>query len=115
MLQPEKGFYYHYGHDPKGPVNNCVYEVLGNAFNTESPGDNHSEDPTDFLHDEMTVYRPLFSEALVYKTDKRFWIRLTKMFCGSIVKNGISIPRFTKIADEKIIAELSKIRDELYF
>ncbi len=32
---PEKGFYYHYKHDPKGEVNNYAYEVMGVGSHTE--------------------------------------------------------------------------------
>lgn len=28
---PERGFYYHYKHDPAGSVDNYAYEVLGAA------------------------------------------------------------------------------------
>ncbi len=32
---PEKGFYYHYKHDPHGKKYNYMYEVVGIARNTE--------------------------------------------------------------------------------
>lgn len=32
---PEKGFYYHYKHDPKGEFNNYAYEVVGLGLHTE--------------------------------------------------------------------------------
>jgi 8-oxo-dGTP pyrophosphatase MutT (NUDIX family) len=31
----EMGFYYHYKHDPEGPVNNYAYEVISVGFHTE--------------------------------------------------------------------------------
>ena len=62
---PPPGFYYHYKHDPNGPVNNHAYEVVGIGFHTEDdprPGEEH------FL-----VYRPLY-EASVYKASKQIRI-----------------------------------------
>ena len=32
---PEPGFYYHYKHNPNGPVNDYAYEVVGVGFHTE--------------------------------------------------------------------------------
>ncbi len=32
---PDKGFYYHYKHDPNGLVNNYAYEVLNIGHHTE--------------------------------------------------------------------------------
>ena len=113
MQQPEKGFYYHYRHDSNGPVNNCDYEVLGNAFNTESV-DFKTENPDDFLKDEVVIYRPLYDTSLVFKADKRFWVRPAKMFLENITKDGEAFSRFIKITDEKVITELIKIRDEMY-
>ena len=109
-----KGFYYHYKRDPNSAFNQDAYEVIGTAFNTESGGAVHSDDSSDFLKDEVVIYRPLFESALVYKNNKRFWTRPLKMFTDTLTKDDKTFPRFQKITDTKIIAELEKIRDSMY-
>lgn len=107
---PAPGFYYHYKHDPKGAVNNYAYEVIGVGFHTEDdarPGEQH------FL-----VYRPLY-EAAVYKASKDLGIpcfdnRPLEMWMEEVTKDGRTFPRFQKITDPVVIAELEKIRLEMY-
>ncbi len=107
---PKPGFYYHYKHDPKGSINNYAYEVVGVGFHTEDnarPGEEH------FL-----VYRPLY-DAAVYKASKELGIpccdnRPLEMWMENVEKDGKTIPRFKKITDEKVIAELEKVREEMY-
>lgn len=36
------------------------------------------------------------------------------MFMEDVTKDGKTFARFTKITDEKVIAELVKIRDKMY-
>ena len=113
-MQPlEKGFYYHNKHNPDGPINNCAYELLGMAFNTEAVNF-HSEDPNDFLQDEVVVYRPLFSDSLIEKAGRDFWIRPAHMFLEQVEKDGELVSRFQKITDSGTIQELEKIRNEMY-
>ena len=103
---PEKGFYYHYKHDPDGAVNNYAYEVIGVGHHTE-----------DYLPLEdvlMVVYRPLYEEAGVYKAGKLFDLRPLKMFLEYITKAGKTYPRFKKIMDEEVIKELTAIRGKMY-
>lgn len=102
---PEKGFYYHYKHDPSGEVNNYAYEVLGVGHYTENdlPPENAN----------MVVYRPLY-KSLVYEAGKLFDLRPLEMFLEEVVKDGKSSPRFKKITDENIIAQLEKIKKEMY-
>lgn len=107
---PEPGFYYHYKHDPNGSVRNYAYEVMGVGFHTEDdvrPGEAH------FL-----VYRPLY-EASVYKASKELGIpcfdnRPLGMWMEDVKKDGKKFPRFQKITDLTVIAELEKIRGEMY-
>lgn len=107
---PERGLYYHYKHDSNGPVNNYAYEVLGVGFHTEDdtrPGEEH-----------FVVYRPLY-EASVYRASKELDIpcfdnRPLEMWMGEVEKEGVIIPRFKKITDPDIIAELERIRAEMY-
>ena len=103
---PEKGFYYHYKHDPNGLVNNYVYEVLNVGCHTEDdcrPQDAH-----------LVVYRPLYPEASVYKSGKLWDVRPLGMFMENVEKNSITFPRFKKITDFSVISELEKIRKEFY-
>ena len=102
---PEKGFYYHYKHDPAGPVNNYAYEIIGVGCHTED--DCRPED------ENMVVYRPLY-ESSVYRAGKLFDLRPLDMFMQSVTKNGATQPRFRKIIDTNVIAELTAVRDKMY-
>lgn len=102
---PEKGFYYHYKHDPVGEVNNYAYEVLGVGHHTED--DCRPEDAN------MAIYRPLY-ESSVYKAGKLFDLRPLEMFMEDVIKDGKTFPRFQKITDENIIAQLEKIVGDMY-
>ena len=102
---PEKGFYYHYKHDPKGILNNYAYEVVGVGHHTED--DCQPEDAN------MFVYRPIY-ESSVYMAGKLFDLRPLEMWMGEVIKDGKSFPRFSKITDYAVIAELKKIRKEMY-
>lgn len=99
---PEKGFYYHYKHDPNGPVENYAYEVLGVGHHTE-------EENT-----LMVVYRPLYESAFVYKAGKLFDLRPLEMFMENVTKEGKTFPRFQRIIDEKTLSALKAIRDKIY-
>ena len=101
---PENAFYYHYKHDPAGTVNNYAYEVTGMGHHTEID---------DLDKSAMVIYRPLYA-ARVYKAGKRFDLRPLHMFIESVTKDGKTIPRFTKITNPKIIAELQIIKDTMY-
>ena len=57
--RPEPGFYYHYKHDPDGPLNNYAYYIYGVGHHTED--DCRPEDAF------MQVYRPLYEEAYAYR------------------------------------------------
>jgi hypothetical protein len=102
---PEKGYYYHYKHDPNGSINNYAYELIGVGCHTED--DCRPEDAT------LAVYRPLY-EASVYKAGKLFDIRPLEMWVGEVIKDGKNIPRFAKINDANIIAELNMVKKEMY-
>lgn len=102
---PEKGFYYHYKHDPEGPVNGYAYEVMGVGHHTED--DCRPEDAY------MVVYRPLY-ESYVYKLGKFFDVRPLSMFMEEVEKEGKRLPRFSRIEDPAVLAELTHIRDAMY-
>jgi hypothetical protein len=103
-MQIEKGFYYHYKHDPQGTVNNYSYEVVGTGMHTE-------------MHDDpngvMVIYRPLY-EAFVYKQGKWFDVRPLNMFTKEVTKDGKTFPRFQKITNSDTIQKLVDIRDQMY-
>jgi hypothetical protein len=104
---PEKGYYYHYKHDPTGSIYNYAYEVLGVGLHTEG-----KHDETD-QKDQFVVYRPIY-EAYVYQMGKMFDIRPLEMFMGEVEKDGKILKRFTKIIDPNIISELKKKKEEMY-
>jgi hypothetical protein len=103
---PEKGFYYHYKHDPSGPINNYAYEIMGVGCHTED--DCRPQDAN------MVVYRPLYEDASVYKAGKLFDLRPLEMFMEDVAKDGKTFPRFKKITDEAVIGELNTIREKMY-
>ncbi len=102
---PEKGFYYHYKHDPAGPVNNYAYEFVNVGHHTED--DCRPEDAL------LAVYRPLY-DAFVYKNGKMFDVRPLSMFMEDVTKEGKTFPRFAKITDATVVRELEGIRREMY-
>ncbi|MCC7469874.1 MAG: DUF1653 domain-containing protein [Bacteroidetes bacterium] len=104
MQKPEKGFYYHYKHDPAKDLFNYAYEVFDYGMHTE-------------LHDdpngEMVIYRPLY-EAFVYKKGKWFDLRPIPMFVEEVIKDGKTFPRVQKITDPEIIKKLEEKKREMY-
>ena len=61
--RPEPGYYYHFKHDPNGPLNNYAYYIYGIGHHTED--DCRPEDAF------MQVYRPLY-EAYAYRNGGMF-------------------------------------------
>jgi len=102
---PVRGFYYHYKHDPKGAVNNYAYEVLGVGH--------HVEEDCRPIDANMVVYRPLY-DSEVYKAGKLFSLRPLQIFLGNVTKDGKTLPRFQKITDFRIVAELEQIKNKMY-
>lgn len=108
---PELGFYYHYKHDPSGSVNNYAYEVVGVGFHTEDdarPGEEH-----------FVQYRPLYSDAAVYKASQELGVpcfdqRPLEMWMGNVEKGGLTIPRFAKITDPQVVTALEVVRRAMY-
>lgn len=102
---PTPGYYYHYKHDPNGPINNYAYEVMGVGHHTED--DCRPEDQY------VVVYRPLY-EAFVYKNGKMFDIRPLAMFMEEVTKDGSTFPRFAPITDPDTLSALRAIAGEMY-
>jgi hypothetical protein len=107
MKTPEKGFYYHYKHDPKGDVGNYAYEVTGIGLHTE--GEHDTLNPKYMF----VLYRPLY-ESFIYKSGKLFDVRPLEMFIEKVTKDGKEMERFSKITDPKIIKELETIKNKMY-
>lgn len=102
---PEPGYYYHYKHDPAGPVENYAYYIYGVGHHTEE--DCRPEDAF------MQVYRPLY-ESFVYKNGKLFDLRPLAMFYDPAIVDGVSVPRFRKIEDPAILAILRERKAQMY-
>lgn len=102
---PENCFYYHYKHNPDGPIGNYAYEVIGVGCHTED--DCRPEDAN------MVIYRPLY-ESSVYNAGKLFDLRPLEMWMGEVVVNGKVIRRFKKIDDKKVVAKLQTIKEKMY-
>ncbi len=98
-MKIEKGFYYHYKHDPAEEFNNYAYEVIGTGL--------HTEDKT-----ETVIYRPLYKNTYLNSFD--YSNRPLDMFTGQVEKDGKTFPRFTKITDSEIILKLEKVKEEMY-
>lgn len=100
MNHPEKGFYYHYKHDPNGSFENYSYEVVGVGRHTEE-------------HDSYFVaYRPLYKND--YFNNFEYSLRPLEMFMETIEKDGKIIPRFQKIHDPELITKLEQLKKEFY-
>jgi hypothetical protein len=102
---PTPGYYYHYKHDPSGPINNYAYEVMGVGH--------HTEDDAREIDKYVVVYRPLY-EAFVYKNGKMFDIRPLSMFMETVEKDGAVRPSFTPITDAATIGALQATAKEMY-
>jgi hypothetical protein len=101
----EPGYYYHYKHDASGEVNNYAYYIYGVGH--------HTEDDAPEFDRHMQAYRPLY-DAFVYKNGKMLDLRPHHMFFEQVEWQGKLVPRFTKITDPTILAELKKIRRKMY-
>jgi hypothetical protein len=103
---PEPGYYYHFKHDPNGPLNNYAYYIYGVGHHTEGdcrPGDAF-----------MQVYRPLYEEAYAYRHGGLFDLRPLHMFYQPAMWQGKEAPRFTRITDPDVIAQLDAIKTRMY-
>jgi hypothetical protein len=95
----EKGFYRHYKHDPAGTPLNYTYEVIGVGRNTED--------------DTLTViYRPLYKSDWMQAAE--YQLRPLEMFMENVLRDGVSVPRFTLLTDAQNILTCREKRDEMY-
>ncbi len=98
-MTPEKGFYYHYKHDPNESINNYAYDVLNIGVNTETK-------------EKFVIYRPLYDKEEFDGVN--YCLRPLDMFMQTIEKEGKTISRFSKIIDPEIISQLENIKNILY-
>src|SRR5271169_2865481 len=103
---PEPGYYYHFKHDADGPLNNYAYYIYGVGHHTED--DCRTEDAF------MQVYRPLYEEAYAYRNGGLFDLRPLHMFYQLAEWKGKEVPRFTRIVDRNVIAQLEAIKSRMY-
>lgn len=103
---PKSGYYYHYKHDPAGSVYNYAYFFLNAGI--------HTEDDCRPQDSAMTVYLPLYEDATVYQAGKYFDLRPLGMWTETATKDGQKVPRFRRITDEAVIAQLRTIRQQMY-
>ncbi|MES3004620.1 MAG: DUF1653 domain-containing protein [Patescibacteria group bacterium] len=103
---PERGYYYHYKHDPTVSVNNYAYELVGVGCHTE---DNCRPEDAN-----MVIYRPLYPEASVYVNGQLFDLRPLEMWMETVTVNGETVPRFKKITDPQITMKLDLHRKGMY-
>ncbi len=96
---PARGFYVHYKHDPNGDLHNYMYEVIGIGRNTEEKT-------------YTVLYRPLYKNDWMAPAD--YQSRPLDMFMENVLKEGVSIPRFTLITDPELISELETVKAQLY-
>lgn len=106
---PTGRFYYHYKHDPNGPIENYAYEVIGVGCHTEDV-------PRDQAH--FVVYRPLY-QASVFRVQTEigipcFDVRPLDMWMGTVEKDGVQVKRFTEVTNPSIIESLMHIRNQMY-
>lgn len=105
IREPERGFYYHYKHDPAKGAFDYAYEVVNIAHHTEID---------DFDAARMVVYRPLYESAKVYQAGGHYDARPLDMFMEDVTKEGRTFPRFSRITDPKIVSVLEKKKGEMY-
>src|SRR6266851_4305867 len=103
--RPEPGYYYHFKHDPDGPPNNYAYYIYGVGHHTEN--DCRPEDAF------MQVYRPLYGGHML-TGGGLFDLRPLQMFFEPAEWKGKIVPRFTRIVDPELIAQLQAIKARLY-
>lgn len=99
MREPERGFYYHYKHDPAQGIEHHAYEVTGLA--------RHSEDES-----LLVRYRPLYASAHLGEADE--YARPLSLWDVLVEWEGKTLPRFTRIEDQELIAKLRLVREEMY-
>ncbi len=98
MQKIQKGFYYHFKHDPNLSINNYAYRLVGIAKNSET--------------EEVTViYKPMYKNK--WLSEAELISRPIDIFMDTVNKPEYTGPRFRFIEDPEIIAKLNDMRVEL--
>ncbi len=111
MEKPERGFYYHYKHNPED-IYDHAYEIVNVSRHTET-------------EEYLVVYRPFYKSDFLEHADASarpigmFMDMVTKLarpddLSGRSGGEGATFPRFQKITDPEIIKKLEQKRDEMY-
>src|SRR4029078_11631317 len=87
--RPGPGYYYHFKHDPAGPLNNYAYYIYGVGH--------HTEDNCPVADAFMQVYLPLYENSYAYRNGGLFDLRPLLMFYEPAIKDDQTVARFTKI------------------
>lgn len=99
MQTPERGFYYHYKHDPDVSINNYAYELISVGTHTETG-------------ESLVIYRSLYQTEV--QKDGQYWLRPLDMWVGNVTKEGKTFPRFQRVTDLEITTQLEAIKSEMY-
>jgi len=100
---PTLGFYYHFKHDPEGPINNHAYELIGVGIGQDS-------ERVD------AVYRKLYDDDTYERPDgfRFLCLRSLRSWMGEVAVGDTHVPRFQRITDPRWISALTRIRNEMY-
>lgn len=98
MQNLEKGFYYHYKHNPED-IYDHAYEIVNISRHTET-------------EEYLVVYRPFYKSDFLEHADAS--ARPIGMFTDMVTKDGQTFPRFSKITDPEIIKKLEEKKREMY-
>ncbi len=97
MQKIQKGYYYHFKHNPKGPVNNYAYKVIGISKHIET-------------EEMLVIYKPLYKNDWLGEAE--VFARSIDMFMDNISKPEYSGPRFKLIENLEIISKLNDISNQ---
>ena len=87
-------------------MNNYAYYIYGVGHHTED-----GCRPEDAF---IQVYRPLYEGAYAERHGGLFDLRPLRMFFEPAKWKGKTMPRFTRIVDPRVIAELAAIKARMY-
>ena len=99
---PKPGYYYHFKHDPSGPLNNYAYYIYGVGH--------HTEDNCPEADAFMQVYRPLYENSYAYRNGGLFDLRPLRMFYEPAIKDGQQVERFTRITDPRSLQSFGQLK-----
>jgi hypothetical protein len=102
---PEPGVYYHFKHDPDGPVNNYAYYIYGVGHHTED--DCRTEDAFIQVYTGHYTRRHSLPERRPLRPAPAAHVKPAEW-------KGKRVKRFTRIVDPGVIAQLAAIKTRMY-